>query len=198
MSWPIETGRQGFMTIPLGKKLIRYFPTHRRLRRALLDQRFRPPAPVAGTAVIVSNHMSSLETQILPCLINPIRPVTFVVKEKLVRMKIFGPIMRSRDPVTVTRTNARQDLVTVLAEEPNGSQRDAPCHLPRKHPPPGIRSREFQLAGRETGRRAGVPILPGGTEDRFLGNGKCQGFRRHRPRKKDSFRIRPAPGNQRQ
>jgi len=126
-----------------------------------------------GPAVIVSNHMSSLETQILPCLINPIRPVTFVVKEKLVRMKIFGPIMRSRDPVTVTRANPRQDLVTVLEE---GVKRLAAGRSLVIFPE-STRHLEFDPAnfnslGVKLARRAGVPIVPVALKTDFWGNGK--------------------------
>ena len=40
----------------------------------------------------------------------PGRPVTFVVKESLETMPIFGPVMRSRKPVTVGRENPREDM----------------------------------------------------------------------------------------
>jgi len=66
--------------------------------------------------VFISNHMSTLETMILPGLIAPITDVTFVVKDTLVKHKVFGPVMRSRDPVTVARKNSREDLVKVITE----------------------------------------------------------------------------------
>ena len=64
--------------------------------------------------IFVANHMSTLETFMLPGIIRPRRPVTFVVKESLVTMPFFGPIMRSRDPIVVGRTNPREDLAAVL------------------------------------------------------------------------------------
>ncbi|MBI5848741.1 MAG: 1-acyl-sn-glycerol-3-phosphate acyltransferase [Nitrospirae bacterium] len=67
-----------------------------------------------GPAVFIGNHMSTLETLVLPAIIQPMKPVTFVVKESLVRMPVFGPIMRSRDPILVGRKNARDDLRAVL------------------------------------------------------------------------------------
>ena len=68
----------------------------------------------SGPFVFIANHMSTLETQILPVLIVPLLPVTFVVKEGLVASGAFGPIMRSRDPVVVKRRNPREDLEEVL------------------------------------------------------------------------------------
>ncbi len=64
--------------------------------------------------VFVGNHMSTLETMTLPCIIAPEREVTFAVKESLVRHPFFGAVMRSRNPIVVGRENSREDLVTVL------------------------------------------------------------------------------------
>ncbi|MBE0618728.1 MAG: 1-acyl-sn-glycerol-3-phosphate acyltransferase, partial [Proteobacteria bacterium] len=67
-----------------------------------------------GPAVFVGNHMSTLETFVLPAIVQPVRPVTFVVKEALLTYPVFGPIMRSRDPIAVGRANPREDLKAVL------------------------------------------------------------------------------------
>jgi 1-acyl-sn-glycerol-3-phosphate acyltransferase len=64
--------------------------------------------------VFVSNHMSTLETMVLPCIIAPEKKVTFVVKESLVRHPFFGAVMRSRDPIVLGRENSREDLAVVL------------------------------------------------------------------------------------
>jgi len=67
-----------------------------------------------GPVVFIGNHMSTLETMVLPFLIAPIKDVTFVVKDSLVKNGVFGPIMRSRDPIVVSRHNSRQDLLLVI------------------------------------------------------------------------------------
>lgn len=66
--------------------------------------------------VLIGNHMSTLETMILPGLIAPVTDVTFVVKDILVSHPIFGPVMRSRDPVAVERVNPRDDFAKVMQE----------------------------------------------------------------------------------
>lgn len=71
-------------------------------------------AGVKGPCVIVANHMSTLETFVLPCLVPLEKPVTFVVKDTLLRYPVFGPIIGSRNPVAVTRKDAREDLRRVL------------------------------------------------------------------------------------
>jgi 1-acyl-sn-glycerol-3-phosphate acyltransferase len=68
----------------------------------------------AGPCVIAGNHMSTLETVVLPGIIQPRRPVTFVVKRSLTTMPVFRHIMCSRDPVVVDRLNARDDLAAML------------------------------------------------------------------------------------
>lgn len=66
--------------------------------------------------VFVGNHMSMLETIVLPAIIQPICDVTFVVKQGLVHYPVFKQILRSRHPVAVTRENARDDFKTVMTE----------------------------------------------------------------------------------
>ena len=67
-----------------------------------------------GPCLFVANHMSTLETFMLPGMIRPRRPVTFVVKKSLTTMPFFGAVMRSRDPIVVGRVNPREDLSAVL------------------------------------------------------------------------------------
>lgn len=71
---------------------------------------------VDGPAVFVSNHMGTLETFVFPCIIAPYKEVTYVVKESLVTNPIFGPVMRSRNPIVVSRKNSKQDLLNVINE----------------------------------------------------------------------------------
>lgn len=70
----------------------------------------------AEPCVFIANHMSVLETFLLPGIIRPFKPVTFVVKDSLTTMPVFGAVMRSREPVAVRRVNPREDLATVLEE----------------------------------------------------------------------------------
>jgi 1-acyl-sn-glycerol-3-phosphate acyltransferase len=64
--------------------------------------------------VFVSNHMSTLETFVFPVLIIPFLDASFVVKESLVNFPLFGPIMKSVNPIVVSRDNSKNDLFVVL------------------------------------------------------------------------------------
>lgn len=111
--------------------------------------------------VFVANHMSTLETFVLPSIIRPRRPVTFVVKESLVRMPLFGAVMRSREPVVVGRVSPREDLARVLEEGTARLNKGISIIIF----PQSTRSRTFEPSkfnsiGIKLARRAGVPIIP--------------------------------------
>ncbi len=118
-------------------------------------------AGLSGPAVFVGNHMSTVETMVLPCLIAPRRPVTFVVKESLQAMPIFGPVMRARQPVTVGRQNPRQDMQKVLLE---GAQRLADgisvVLFPQSTRQVRFDPARFNSLGIKLARRAAVPVVP--------------------------------------
>ena len=69
-----------------------------------------------GPAVIIGNHMSTLETIALPSLIQPEKPVCFVIKKELANYPLFGPVAKARHPIIVGRSNPREDLKIVMEE----------------------------------------------------------------------------------
>ena len=142
-----------------------------------------------GPAVFICNHMSTLETFILPCIIQPAKPVTFVVKESLKEMAVFGPVMRSRDPVVVGRTNPREDLKTVLTE---GTKKLASGQsiiiFPQSTRSNTLNPEEFNSLGIKLALKAGVPVLPIAVKTDAWGVGKIRkDFGPIDPRKKVYF-----------
>jgi 1-acyl-sn-glycerol-3-phosphate acyltransferase len=141
---------------------------------------------IEGPAVFVSNHMSTMETLVLPGFIAPIKPVTFVVKRKLTVGPFWGPIMQARDPIIVDRKDPRRDLETVLSEGAKhlGAGRSVVIF------PQGTRTELFDRAkfnslGVKLALRCGVPIVPIALKTDFWGNSPLfRGFgpiRRSRP-----------------
>jgi 1-acyl-sn-glycerol-3-phosphate acyltransferase len=114
-----------------------------------------------GPCVFIGNHMSTLETFTLPGTLVPIRPVTFVVKQSLVDYPIFGHVMRSRDPITVGRTNPREDLKAVLEGGTDRLARGISIVIfPQTTRRAFFDPAEFNSIGVKLAKRAGVPIIP--------------------------------------
>lgn len=116
---------------------------------------------LTGPAVIIGNHMSMMETLLLPMMIRPLVPATFVVKESLLHYPIFKYIMRARNPVAVTRTNPRQDLKTVMQEGvkrlKNGISVIVFPQTTRDH---SFDPAQMSSIGVKLAKKAGVPIIP--------------------------------------
>lgn len=117
---------------------------------------------IDGPVVFVGNHMSTLETFILPGIIQPVKKtVTFVVKKSLLDAPVFGPVMRSRDPVVVGRVNPREDLRTVLED---GTQKirqgRAIIIFPQSTRSVVFKPEDFNSLGIKLAARAGVPVVP--------------------------------------
>lgn len=128
---------------------------------------------LTGPAVVVGNHMSTLETFLLPCMIRPYRPVTFVVKRELVEMPVFKHVMRSRHPVVVGRENPRDDL-RVMLEEGEARLRSGVSVIvfPQRTRAPQWRPGEFNSIAVKLAKRTGVPVVPLAVRTDFWGTGK--------------------------
>jgi 1-acyl-sn-glycerol-3-phosphate acyltransferase len=126
-----------------------------------------------GPCVVISNHMSMLETGVLPVLIQPIRHVTFVVKQSLLDYPVFKYIMRSRDPIAVTRTSPRQDLKTVLEGGVDRLQRGISIVVfPQTTRTASFDPAQFNSIGVKLAQRAQVPVVPLALLSDAWGNGR--------------------------
>jgi 1-acyl-sn-glycerol-3-phosphate acyltransferase len=111
--------------------------------------------------VFIGNHMSIMETLILPIIILPYTQVTFVVKESLLNYPVFKYVMRSRNPVAVTRTNPRQDLKTVMSEGPDRLANNISVIVfPQTTRSTGFDPEHFGSIGTKLAKKANAPIIP--------------------------------------
>lgn len=141
-------------------------------------------AQVPGPVVFVGNHMSTLETLLLPGLILPFKDVAFVVKENLLEYPVFGPIMRAVKHIAVGRANPRDDLKVVLTR----GQELLAAGVSVVIFPQATRSVAFDVSafnslGVKLASKAGVPVVPVALKTDFMGNGrvfKDLGFVDHR------------------
>ena len=142
-----------------------------------------------GPCVFIGNHMSTLETFVLPTLIVPFKKVTFVVKQSLVDYPVFKHIMRARDPITVGRTNPREDLKAVLE---GGAERlnkgTSLVIFPQTTRSAEFDPEHFNSIGVKLAKRAGVPVVPIALLTDAWGNGKyLKDFGKIDPSKKIHF-----------
>lgn len=138
---------------------------------------------VEGPCVFIANHMSFLETVILPAIILP-KPVTFVVKQGLLEYPVFKHVLASRDPIAVTRTNPRQDLKVVLDEGVKRLEQGMSVVVfPQSTRSHVFDSSKMSSIGVKLAKKANVPVVPIALKTDALQNGKML---------KDFGRIEPS------
>lgn len=122
-------------------------------------------------AVYISNHMSTLETNIIPYLIFPFRDATFVLKESLLNYPVFGKVLAPYDPIAVSRVNPRADFQAVMTQgqELLGRGRSVVV-FPQSTRFTSFAPDAFSTIGIKLAKRANVPIVPVAVKTDFWGN----------------------------
>jgi len=111
--------------------------------------------------VFISNHMSTLETFVFSCIIEPYRKMTFVIKEGLIRYPFFKHIMVTLDPIVVTRENPREDFRIVLKEGQERLSRGISVVVfPQTTRNPIFDPSTFNTIGVKLAAKAKVPVIP--------------------------------------
>ncbi|MFC1813216.1 lysophospholipid acyltransferase family protein [Thermodesulfobacteriota bacterium] len=123
--------------------------------------------------IYIANHMSMIDTLILPCLTLSMTDVTFVVKESLLRYPLFGEIIRARHPIAVSRRNPREDFKTVLSKGQDFiSNNYSIVIFPQATRSSIFDAASFNSLGVKLARKAGVPVIPIALKTDFQGNGR--------------------------
>ena len=149
---------------------------------------------VEGPCLVLGNHMSSLETMILPCLVRPIKEVTFVVKQSLLTYPIFCYVMRSHNPIAVTQTDPRHDLKAMLDGGLDRLKRGISIIVfPEGERSAVFKPQRFNSIGVKLAGRARVPIVPVALDTDAWERGKpFADFGRIDPARKVRFAFGPA------
>jgi 1-acyl-sn-glycerol-3-phosphate acyltransferase len=123
--------------------------------------------------VYIANHMSLLDTLVLPCILLALNRVTFVVKEGLLRYPVLGSIIRAVHPIAVTRQNPREDLKLVLNRgQALISQGCSIIIFPQATRSSVFDTSSFNSLGVKLARKAGVAVVPVALKTDFQGNGR--------------------------
>ena len=143
---------------------------------------------VDSPVIFIGNHLSVLETVILPAFIVPFRSMTYVIKQSLLEYPIFKHVMRSRDPIAVSRTNPRQDLKTVLAEGQERLAQNMSIMIFPQTTRTAFDPAQFSSIGIKLAKKAGVPVVPLALKTDAWENGKrFKDFGRINPKKRVYF-----------
>jgi 1-acyl-sn-glycerol-3-phosphate acyltransferase len=114
-----------------------------------------------GPVVYAANHMSSLETFVLPAILRPRGPVTFVVKQSLMNYPWFGKILHAQLPIAVERVNPRKDLAKVMSEGKRFLEKGSSVVIfPQTTRTDTFVPEKFNSMAAKLAARAGVPLVP--------------------------------------
>lgn len=131
------------------------------------------PARLARPVVFVGNHMSILESFLLPGMLLHMNRAAAVIKESLTRYPLLGPFAVATEPISVARVNPREDLRAVLEQGRRFLEAGRSVILF----PGATRSSSFDPAafntlGVKLARDAGAPVVPLALKTDFQANGR--------------------------
>lgn len=148
----------------------------------------------AGRAVVVvSNHMSLLETGLLHAVAREYIDFSFVVKASLMEVPYFKDILRALDAIPVSRENPREDLKTMLREGKRILESGRSLIVfPQSTRSEELDPEKFNSIGVKLAKSAGVPVLPLALKTDFLANGRIlRDMGPVRPKRRVCFEFAP-------
>ena len=126
-----------------------------------------------GPLVFIANHMSILETIILPSVTLVFNDVTFIIKDELRKYPLIGPVMKDLNLIAVYRKNPREDLKIVLTEGYKRLRQGCSVVIfPQATRSTVFDEKLFNTLGVKLARKAGVPVVPVALKTDFHGNGR--------------------------
>ena len=130
-------------------------------------------ARLKGPVVYIANHMSILETIILPSFTLAFNNVTFIIKNELRNYPVIGGVMKALNLIAVYRKNPREDLKLVLNEGHNRIRQGCSVVIfPQATRSTVFDPKNFNTLGVKLARRAGVPVVPIALKTDFHGTGR--------------------------
>ncbi len=124
-----------------------------------------------GPVVFVANHMSTVETLILPPMIYPFKLPVFVIKEQLRKTPFFGAYVRAC--ITVGRKNPAEDFKQVMTQgTAKISKGISVIIFPQARRSVSLDPAQFNSLGIKLARRTRVPVIPIAIKTDFWGSGR--------------------------
>ncbi len=123
--------------------------------------------------VLVANHMSLLETMVLPWIVGSFKPLSIVMKKSLYDSWLFHPIAEATKSISLTRENLRADIDVIMTEGVAYLKQGRSILLfPEGTRKTAFDPGSFNSLGVKLAARAGVRIQPIALKTNFLERGK--------------------------
>jgi 1-acyl-sn-glycerol-3-phosphate acyltransferase len=128
---------------------------------------------IDGPVLFVGNHMSILETIVIPCLVLKYKELCITMKKQLFDIPFFGTLLSGFRTVAVSRENPIDDYKKIIREG-GESIKDGYSILlfPQTTRTTRFDPEEFNSVGVKLAKRVKVPIIPVALKTDFWGNGR--------------------------
>ena len=169
----IHSRRPGFMEKEWSEFGLRVVSLIERIGGSIEIEGFGEIKNLKTPVVWACNHVSSLETYLLPPILMSWPGLIIVLKESLTHYPFFGAVVRAVSPIRIQRNNPIEDLRKVLTDGTAGIRAGRSALIF----PQGTRYRQFNPAsfntlGAKLAIHAKVPVIPIAVSTDFLRIGR--------------------------
>lgn len=126
-----------------------------------------------GPVLFVGNHMSILETIVIPSLVLKYKELCIILKKQLFDVPLFGTLISGFRTISVSRENPVDDYKTIIRDGTKAINEGYSTLLfPQTTRTTSFAPEEFNSVGVKLARRVQVPIIPIALKTDFWGNGR--------------------------
>ncbi len=111
--------------------------------------------------IFVANHMSTLETQILACIVDPFTRSSYVVKDLLMKIPFFNAIMKATHAIPLGRKNPIQDInILFQTTQERLEKKRSIIIFPQASRKKIFKEKEFSSVGSRLSDKLDYPCIP--------------------------------------
>jgi 1-acyl-sn-glycerol-3-phosphate acyltransferase len=128
---------------------------------------------IDGPVLFVANHMSILETIVIPCLVLKYKELCITMKKQLFDVPVFGTLLTGFRTIAVSRKNPIDDYKTIIRDGGKAIDEGYSTLLfPQTTRTTNFSPEEFNSVGTKLSKRVKIPIIPIALKTDFWGNGR--------------------------
>ena len=128
---------------------------------------------IDGPVLFVANHMSILETIVIPSLVLKYKELCITMKKQLFDVPVFGTLLTGFRTIAVSRENPIDDYKTIIRDGGKAiDQGYSTLLFPQTTRTTKFAPEEFNSVGTKLAKRVKIPIIPIALKTDFWGNGR--------------------------